>query len=266
MTNSKIEIEYLFNQLKYESHSEQLFSFYQGCGSDICTLSIDNIDNHVYSDIDGGCKQAIFDSLLGLKNCKVLQELVQVEEGWHVTINGVLKKLYFTTNSIGEFDFNKRYGSLALVFNYNSGSSTYNRNFWRSVSTNLISQGYIIGYNGSDIRRLGRQTMFLQEQSEGYKFYDTIENIFEEDEDYNKVINFCEKGNLPTKPFGLMDAPQELITIDDNEYLVSISEFPEQMQNTEKWYCVTRLFSSKLSDYNFYFVQEKNNLTLLRKK
>ena len=40
--------------MTFNESSEEIYSFYQGCGNDICTLLVDIIDNHVYSDNNSG--------------------------------------------------------------------------------------------------------------------------------------------------------------------------------------------------------------------
>jgi len=266
LTNKKEEIRYLFDKLKFKQNPSELFSYYQGCGSDLCTLAISSINNHVFSDIDDS-KNSINEVLHSLQNDAEnnLEIISETSECWHVKIDGIVKNIYFTRENISQFNFNKRHGKLGLVFTFNSGDSTYKKSFWKSISNYLIPGGIVIG-NSADISKLDRHTIYLKKIDNGYMLYDHIKMMTSLDAKYLDVKKYISEKNFPSIPFeSLHNIKYNIIEIGQSQYLFYIYDFPLRMKLLGKNYGIFEIMSSNLKDYQLTFKEGKNGIVALQK-
>ena len=145
--NAKDEFLPMFDML-YPAHEDGC-TFYQGCGEDICTLLVPNIDIHVFSDLNTECFKRIKYKLNKLSEVGYISELNHPKQDeTRLMYRGHSKVLRYTQRSISEINFAQSYGSLKLIFEFNPGTSALCRTFWDAVASQLAPGGYLCSDGG----------------------------------------------------------------------------------------------------------------------
>jgi hypothetical protein len=106
--NAKQEFLPIFDML-YSAHEDGC-TFYQGCGNDICTLLIPNIDTHVFSDSAANWSEGIKQKLNRLSEVGLISDLSHPKrDETRLTYRGLSKVLRYTQHPISEINFAQSY-------------------------------------------------------------------------------------------------------------------------------------------------------------
>ena len=174
--NATEEFLPIFDML-YSAHEDGC-SFYQGCGEDICTFLIPNIDIHVFSDSAVGWSGRIKQKLKKLSEAGVISELSHPKQDeTQLKYRGLSKVLRYTQRPISEINFAQSYGSLRIIFELNPGDSALCHAFWDAIASKLAPGGYLLGSYVDSPERLGREAWCLSDDGQDRIFGSSIETL-----------------------------------------------------------------------------------------
>lgn len=196
--NAKDEILPIFTEL-FKTPQENCCSFYQGCGVDICTLLINNIDIHIFSDTQASCFDKIKNKLKRLKQHRIISNLKHPNDTESRFIFLNRQKIFrYTLNPISKINFRREYGDLRVVFEYNPGTSTMEMSFWEGIKTQLKKDGFLIGSYAKHPGQANRDAWVLTEINNRYHIW-VSESI--SDTLKKKLEQHMKENNLPMGKF-----------------------------------------------------------------
>lgn len=227
-------------------------TFYQGCGEDICTLLVPNIDIHVFSDSNAEYFKHIKYKLNKLLKAGYISKLNHLNQNeTRLIYCGYSKVLRYTRRPISEINFVRSYGDLKLIFEFNPGTSTSYRTFWDAVASKLAPGGYLLGSYVDSLECLNRHSWCLSPNGQQYNVW-----FFHQDFDTSmedRLSMFIQESGIN------FTAPLEKHIIDfgSSKYLATF---------TGKRYFFQRVESIPISTLNLKVVKIGRHMSLLQKQ
>ncbi len=252
--NAKDEFLPMFDML-FPAHNDGC-TFYQGCGEDICTLLVPNIDIHVFSDSNAECFKRIKYKLNKLLEAGYISKLNHLKQNeTRLIYCGHSKVLRYTHRPISEINFVRSYGDLKLIFEFNPGTSALCRTFWDAVASQLATGGYLLGSYVDSPERLNRHSWCLSPHGKQYNVL-FFHQDFDTSTKYRLSMLIQERGINITAPF-----EKRLINFEGSKYLVSF--YPT---GTGREYFFQRVENIPISTFNLKVVKIGRRMSLLQKQ